>query len=102
MSKAKIEILLQLTWFASILVHVSFTLHFFTFTYVFVFYRWDIIAERLGFMLVFGDLVWIPFTFSIQACDHDLKLRYMRDCFSFSVHTGMHCIAVLNFLVKLC
>lgn len=30
--------------------------------------RWDIIAERLGFMLVFGDLVWIPFTFSIQAC----------------------------------
>ncbi|KAK4396470.1 Delta(14)-sterol reductase [Sesamum angolense] len=29
-------------------------------------YKWDIIAERLGFMLVFGDLVWIPFTFSIQ------------------------------------
>lgn len=29
-------------------------------------YRWDIIAERLGFMLVFGDLVFIPFTFSIQ------------------------------------
>ncbi|KAJ0094175.1 hypothetical protein Patl1_15331 [Pistacia atlantica] len=29
---------------------------------------WDIIAERLGFMFVFGDLVWIPFTFSIQAC----------------------------------
>ncbi|CAJ2672640.1 unnamed protein product [Trifolium pratense] len=28
--------------------------------------KWDIIAERLGFMLVFGDLVWIPFTFSIQ------------------------------------
>ncbi|VVA15157.1 PREDICTED: delta(14)-sterol reductase [Prunus dulcis] len=27
---------------------------------------WDIIAERLGIMLVFGDLVWIPFTFSIQ------------------------------------
>ncbi|KAL3738047.1 hypothetical protein ACJRO7_019556 [Eucalyptus globulus] len=27
---------------------------------------WDIIAERLGFMLVFGDVVWIPFTFSIQ------------------------------------
>ncbi|XP_039022475.1 delta(14)-sterol reductase-like [Hibiscus syriacus] len=27
---------------------------------------WDIIAERLGFMLVLGDLVWIPFTFSIQ------------------------------------
>ena len=28
---------------------------------------WDIIAENFGFMLVFGDLVWIPFTFSIQA-----------------------------------
>ncbi|XVE76034.1 hypothetical protein DITRI_Ditri12bG0140500 [Diplodiscus trichospermus] len=28
--------------------------------------NWVIIAERLGFMLVFGDLVWIPFTFSIQ------------------------------------
>ncbi|EPS72564.1 delta14-sterol reductase [Genlisea aurea] len=27
---------------------------------------WDIIAERLGFMLAFGDLVFIPFTFSIQ------------------------------------
>ncbi|KAI4300415.1 hypothetical protein L6164_033798 [Bauhinia variegata] len=26
---------------------------------------WDIL-ERLGFMLVFGDLVWIPFFFSIQ------------------------------------
>lgn len=33
--------------------------------------RWDIIAERLGFMLVFGDLVFIPFTFSIQACIHN-------------------------------
>ena len=33
------------------------------------FHRWDIIAERLGFMLVFGDLLWIPFTFSIQACN---------------------------------
>lgn len=27
---------------------------------------WDVIAENLGFMLVFGDLVFIPFTFSIQ------------------------------------
>eukprot|EP00250_Pteridium_aquilinum_P013483 c21368_g1_i2 orf=292-1428(-) len=27
---------------------------------------WDIIAEKFGFMLIFGDLVWIPFTFSIQ------------------------------------
>eukprot|EP00897_Mesotaenium_endlicherianum_P003828 jgi/Mesen1/3473/ME000195S02620 len=28
---------------------------------------WDIIAENFGFMLVLGDLVWIPFTFSLQA-----------------------------------
>eukprot|EP00271_Cylindrocystis_brebissonii_P008920 TRINITY_DN23450_c0_g1_i1.p1 TRINITY_DN23450_c0_g1~~TRINITY_DN23450_c0_g1_i1.p1 ORF type:complete len:378 (-),score=41.65 TRINITY_DN23450_c0_g1_i1:320-1453(-) len=28
---------------------------------------WDIIAEKFGFMLVMGDLVWIPFTFSLQA-----------------------------------
>ncbi|XP_024399116.1 delta(14)-sterol reductase [Physcomitrium patens] len=28
---------------------------------------WDIIAENFGFMLIFGDLVFIPFTFSIQA-----------------------------------
>lgn len=27
---------------------------------------WDIIAENFGFMLIFGDLAWIPFTFSIQ------------------------------------
>lgn len=27
---------------------------------------WDIIAENFGLMLIFGDLVWIPFTFSIQ------------------------------------
>ncbi|KAK8663034.1 hypothetical protein V6N13_024915 [Hibiscus sabdariffa] len=37
---------------------------------------WDIIAERLGFMLVFGDLVWIPFTFSIQACKNGLEKNY--------------------------
>ncbi|KAM7505726.1 hypothetical protein LguiB_004630 [Lonicera macranthoides] len=37
---------------------------------------WDIIAERLGFMLVFGDLVWIPFTFSIQACKDGLQIGW--------------------------
>ncbi|CAL9022056.1 unnamed protein product [Prunus brigantina] len=37
--------------------------------------EWDIIAERLGFMLVFGDLVWIPFTFSIQACHLNYSLN---------------------------
>jgi len=27
---------------------------------------WDIISEEFGYMLVFGDYVFIPFTFSIQ------------------------------------
>jgi hypothetical protein len=27
---------------------------------------WDIINEEFGYMLVFGDYVFIPFTFSIQ------------------------------------
>jgi len=27
---------------------------------------WDIIAEHYGLYLVFGDYVWIPFTFTIQ------------------------------------
>eukprot|EP01103_Thecamoeba_quadrilineata_P007562 TRINITY_DN17420_c0_g1_i1.p1 TRINITY_DN17420_c0_g1~~TRINITY_DN17420_c0_g1_i1.p1 ORF type:complete len:392 (+),score=23.94 TRINITY_DN17420_c0_g1_i1:54-1229(+) len=27
---------------------------------------WDIIAENFGLMLVWGDIVWIPFVFSIQ------------------------------------
>eukprot|EP00899_Mesostigma_viride_P017488 jgi/Mesvir1/25740/Mv01920-RA.1 len=27
---------------------------------------WDIIAEKFGYMLAFGDLVWIPFIFSLQ------------------------------------
>ncbi|CAN1287619.1 Delta(14)-sterol reductase [Linum perenne] len=52
----------------------SFTLHPFFQLYILDYFiheeymtsTWDIIAERLGFMLVFGDLVWIPFTFSIQ------------------------------------
>eukprot|EP00761_Pharyngomonas_kirbyi_P004837 gb/GECH01004842.1/.p1 GENE.gb/GECH01004842.1/~~gb/GECH01004842.1/.p1 ORF type:complete len:392 (+),score=77.89 gb/GECH01004842.1/:1-1176(+) len=28
---------------------------------------WDIIEENFGFMLVFGDYVWIPFVFSLQS-----------------------------------
>jgi delta14-sterol reductase len=27
---------------------------------------WDIISEEFGYMLVFGDYVFIPFAFSIQ------------------------------------
>lgn len=60
--------------------------------YVVVFDRWDIIAERLGFMLVFGDLVWIPFTFSIQARYHELEhenivfLTYHFKIFFYNSH----------------
>lgn len=32
----------------------------------------DIVHDGLGFMLVFGDLVWVPFTYSLQA-------RYLVD-----------------------
>jgi hypothetical protein len=28
---------------------------------------WDIKHERFGWMLCFGDLVWVPFTYSLQA-----------------------------------
>lgn len=52
---------------------------------------WDIIAERLGFMLVFGDLVWIPFTFSIQGwwlLSNKVELRTaaaIANCFTFVI-----------------
>jgi Delta14-sterol reductase len=40
---------------------------------------WDIKHENLGWMLVWGDLVWVPFTYSLQAYylikhTHDLPL----------------------------
>ncbi|WRX30135.1 Sterol biosynthesis ERG24/DHCR-like - like 5 [Theobroma cacao] len=48
---------------------------------------WDIIAERVGFMLLFRDLVWIPFTFSIQ--DLLLALSFSLPCgISFLFHTS--------------
>lgn len=27
----------------------------------------DIVHDGFGFMLVFGDLAWVPFTYSLQA-----------------------------------
>lgn len=42
---------------------------------------WDIIAERFGFMLVWGDIVFIPFTFSLQAwylVDNPIDLTSME------------------------
>jgi hypothetical protein len=46
--------------------------------------RWDIIAERLGFMLVFGDLVFIPFTFSIQVY---ISICWNSDIFELQIST---------------
>jgi len=57
-----------------------------------LFSRWDIIAERLGLMLVFGDLVWIPFTFSIQVC-HLEKMNIQNvwsSELSFSLAINLH------------
>jgi hypothetical protein len=28
---------------------------------------WDVRRENFGFMLCFGNLVWVPFTYTIQA-----------------------------------
>jgi len=39
--------------------------HFFLFESVYL-QTWDIISENFGLMLVWGDLVWIPFGFAIQ------------------------------------
>lgn len=39
----------------------------------------DITTDGFGFMLVFGDLAWVPFTYSLQArylVDHDPMLRW--------------------------
>jgi len=33
----------------------------------FMLYTWDIIAENFGFMLIWGDLVYLPFLYSISA-----------------------------------
>jgi delta14-sterol reductase len=44
---------------------------------------WDIINEEFGYMLVFGDYVFIPFVFSIQCHylhsypDHEGALNYL-------------------------
>ncbi|CAG7905822.1 unnamed protein product, partial [Brassica rapa] len=49
---------------------------------------WDIIAERLGFMLVFGDLLWIPFTFSIQAWMVAFAQQSRTNCSWYMVFRG--------------
>ncbi|PAN10961.1 hypothetical protein PAHAL_2G129100 [Panicum hallii] len=56
---------------------------------------WDIIAERLGFMLVFGDLVFIPFTFTIQGwwlLRNEVELSLLAGVANF-------CIFIIGYLV---
>jgi len=56
---------------------------------------WDIIAERLGFMLVFGDLVFIPFTFTIQGwwlLRNEVELSLLAAVANF-------CIFIIGYLV---
>jgi len=50
---------------------------------------WDIINEEFGYMLVFGDYVFIPFVFSIQC-------HYL---INYSDHEGF--LNVLFFLINM-
>ena len=41
----------------------------------------DITTDGFGFMLAFGDLVWVPFTYTLQArylVDHPVELSYQQ------------------------
>eukprot|EP00039_Didymoeca_costata_P022673 m.4979 g.4979 ORF g.4979 m.4979 type:complete len:474 (-) comp3151_c0_seq1:69-1490(-) len=51
----------------------------------------DITTDGFGYMLAFGDLCWVPFTYTLQArylVEHDPNLSFGAVC----------CICVLNFL----
>ncbi len=45
----------------------------------------DIVHDGFGFMLAFGDLVWVPFTYSLQA-------RYLVDHPQVSLHHICACV----------
>ena len=47
----------------------------------------DITTDGFGFMLVFGDLTWVPFTYSLQA-------RYLVDHPQVSISHLAPCSAV--------
>ena len=46
---------------------VMYYCHFFFFFQDAVLSTMDIVHDGFGFMLVFGDLVWVPFLYSLQA-----------------------------------
>ena len=50
----------------------------------------DITTDGFGFMLVFGDLTWVPFTYSLQArylsiFPQDLSFPYLALCISLNI-----------------
>lgn len=51
----------------------------------------DITTDGFGFMLVFGDLVWVPFTYSLQA-------RYLVENNPELSNSALLVISALNFL----
>lgn len=56
----------------------------------------DITTDGFGFMLVFGDLAWVPFTYSLQArylVDHDPHLHWSM----LAVILGVNIIGYLIF-----
>ena len=55
----------------------------------------DITTDGFGFMLVFGDLAWVPFTYSVQArylVNHDPHLGALSLAAIVALHGAGYCI----------
>jgi len=55
----------------------------------------DITTDGFGFMLVFGDMAWVPFTYSLQArylVDHDPGLGYIAILAILAVHMAGYAV----------
>lgn len=59
----------------------------------------DITLEGFGFMLAFGDLVWVPFIFSIQSrflAEHTREISWLHALLVFALNSKlMKCYGVL-------
>jgi hypothetical protein len=56
----------------------------------------DITSEGFGFMLAFGDLVWVPFTYCTQAkyiSEHN-PVRPPHRCTSHHAHLSVLCLSL--------
>ena len=61
----------------------------------------DITTDGFGFMLVFGDLVWVPFTYTMQArylatvpdAPHQLSNVMLTTILAMKVRCTVHCPA---------